>query len=49
MSEESALPLDLEQPPPTPKAGAAIWGLVAEDMDARDRLGRATARTATPA
>jgi hypothetical protein len=41
MSEKMALPLDPEQPPPMSNDGPAIWNLVAEDMDARDRLGRA--------
>jgi len=42
--KKSALPLDLEQPAPTPNDGPAIWGLVTEDMEARDRLGRARYR-----
>jgi hypothetical protein len=40
MSEKTAFPLDLEQPPPKSNDGPAILSLVAKDMDARDRLGR---------
>lgn len=40
MRAKSALPLNPEQLPRTPNDGPAIWDLVAEDMDARDQLGR---------
>lgn len=33
-------PARAEQPPPNPNDLPAVWGLVVEDMHARDRLGR---------
>jgi len=34
------LPLDLDQPDPTPNDRPAVWPLVIADMQARDRVGR---------
>ena len=40
MRKKSTLSLNLKQPASTPNDGPANWGLVTEDMEARDRLGR---------